>query len=140
METFSKPRVYIGNVNTLQLKKTKTVLIKFTLNVYSSVFFLSMGVMCQCRVTFMTNPSNRFSSSSFLCDNKPILIFCRRSMLIIINCYYSSIAIVNVSVIFTITTVNSLSPLLNIVEVTLLSLSVLFAILNLWCILFVNLW
>lgn len=61
-------------------------------------------------------------------------------MLIIINCYYSSIAIVNVSVIFTITTVNSLSPLLNIVEVTLLSLSVLFAILNLWCILFVNLW
>lgn len=61
-------------------------------------------------------------------------------MLIIINCYYSSIAIVNVSVIFTITTVNSLSPLLNIVEVTLLSLSLLFAILNLWCILFVNLW
>lgn len=61
-------------------------------------------------------------------------------MLIIINCYYSSIAIVNVSVIFTITTVNSLSPLLNIVEVTLLSLSVFFAILNLWCILFVNLW
>lgn len=61
-------------------------------------------------------------------------------MLIIINCYYSSIAIVNVSVIFTITTVNSLSPLSNIVEVTLLSLSVLFAILNLWCILFVNLW
>lgn len=61
-------------------------------------------------------------------------------MLIIINCYYSSIAIVNVSVIFTITTVNSLSPLLNIVEVTLLPLSVLFAILNLWCILFVNLW
>lgn len=88
----------------------------------------------------MTNPSNRFSSSSFLGDNKPILIFCRRSMLIIINCYYSSIAIVNVSVIFTITTVNSLSPLLNIVEVTLLSLSVFFAILNLWCILFVNLW
>ena len=61
-------------------------------------------------------------------------------MLIIINCYYSSIAIVNVSVIFTITTVNSLSPLLNTVEVTLLSLSLLFAILNLWCILFVNLW
>lgn len=61
-------------------------------------------------------------------------------MLIIINCYYSSIAIVNVSVIFTITTVNSLSPLLNIVEVTLLSLSVFFAILNLWYILFVNLW
>ena len=61
-------------------------------------------------------------------------------MLIIINCYYSSIAIVNVSVIFTITTVNSLSPLLNIVEVTLISLSLLFAILNLWFILFVNLW
>lgn len=43
METFSKPRVYIGNVNTLQLKKTKTVLIKFTLNVYSSVFFFKYG-------------------------------------------------------------------------------------------------